>query len=110
MIPSNPTDLIFQELSLFAVTNGLNPGVKDLKAWSQRVFDRLNSELVSHKQAAHMLGVSMDMLHIYRKDGLIIGTPKNPHAQRKHWLYKLTDVLELKAYRTELQRKRGLIR
>ena len=110
MIFSSPQDLIFQELSSFAVSHGVNLGVKELKTWSHRVFHRLNGELVSHKQAADMLGVSMDMLHIYRKDGLIIGTPKNPHAQRKHWLYQLTDVLELKAYRTELQRKRGLIR
>ena len=108
--PSSPQDLIFQELSSFAATHDMNLGVKELKAWAFRVYDRLNGQLISHKQAAAMLGVCMDMLHIYRKDGLIVGIPKNPNAQKKHWLYQITDVLELKTYRTEFQRKRGQIR
>jgi len=110
MLSSSPQDLIFQELSSFAVTHELNLGVKDLKQWAHRVFDRLNGQLVAHKEASSMLGVSMDMLHIYRKDGLIVGIPKNPNAQKKHWLYQLCDVLELKSYRAELQRRRGQIR
>ncbi len=110
MTNRSPQDLIFQELSSFAATHDVNLGVRELKLWAHRVFDRLNGQLVPHKEAASMLGVSMDMLHIYRRDGLIAGIPKNPNAQKKHWLYQLCDVLELKAYRAELQRRRGQIR
>lgn len=105
----SPQDVIFQELSSFAATHDINLGVKELKQWSNRVFERLNGQLISHTQAADILGVCLDSLHNYRKSALIEGIPKNPHSKRVHYLYQLCDVLELKAYRAQLQgRREGL--
>lgn len=103
----SPEDLIFQELASFASTHNLNLGVREVRDHARRVLSRLKGELVAHREAASILGVSLDMVHHYRNDGLIKGTPQNPNAARKHYLYELTDVLELKAFRSELARKRG---
>lgn len=99
----SPEELIFQELGSFACANNLNLRVRDLKMYATRIFVRLSGELLTQVDAAKMLGVSTDMLHIYRKDGLIKGIPKNGSSQRIHWLYELTDVLELKTYRTRIK-------
>ena len=73
-----PQGLIFQELSSFALAHDLNISVKDLKIHATRIFERLSGELLSQAEAANLLGVSLDMLHLYRKDGLIVGHPKKP--------------------------------
>lgn len=105
--PDSPQNLIFQELSSFAASNHLNLSGKELKTHAIRIFDRLKGELLTQTDAAQLLGVSTDMLHLYRKDGLITGIPKNPTSRRIHWLYQLTDVLELKTYRARLKMGRG---
>ena len=106
MAVQKPSELIFQELSSFAKKHDLNLSVKELSTWAERVFARLNGQLVTHKEAAAMLGVSPEMMHHYRKDALIEGIPKNPHATKPHWLYQLCDVLQLKSYRANLRAKR----
>ncbi|QTD50936.1 hypothetical protein [Sulfidibacter corallicola] len=106
MTVQKPSELIFQELSSFAKKHNLNLSVKELSTWAERMFTRLNGQLVTHKEAAAMLGVSPEMMHHYRKDALIEGIPKNPHAARPHWLYQLCDVLQLKSYRASLRAKR----
>lgn len=107
---SNPQDLIFQELSSFVATHELNLSVKELRAWSLRVFHRLNGQLISHMQASDLLGVCSDSLHNYRKAKLINGIPKNPNAKRIHYVYELTDVLELRAYRSQVHARREGVR
>lgn len=103
----SPQDLIFQELSSFAAHHELNLGVKEIKTHANRIFDRLTGELISQAEAATLLGVSLDMVHHYRNDGLLVGIPQNPNATRKHYLYELSGVLELRTHRAELQRRRG---
>jgi hypothetical protein len=109
MHPS-PQDLIFQELSSFVATHELNLSMKELRSWSVRVMNRLNGQLISHIQAADLLGVCSDSLHNYRKSKLIMGIPKNPNAKRIHYVYELTDVLELKGYRKRLYEQREGVR
>lgn len=99
----SPEELIFQELGSFAAAHELNLGVREIKAFAARIFSRLAGELLTQAEAAKILGVSSDMLHIYRRDGLITGIPKNGNRHRTHWLYQLTDVLELKTYRSKMK-------
>ena len=98
-----PDDVIFQELASFAVFHGINIGVRELRMSAIRVYDRLNSIMLSHREASTMLSVHPDTLHGYRKDGYVEAIAKNPSAKRKRWLYRLCDVLELKRTRPSLQ-------
>lgn len=105
-----PTDIIIQEISSFAVHHELNVGISDLKICADKIFDRLSGELLGIKEAARMLGVSTDMVHYLRKSGFLTGVAKNPTSQRKHWLFSLTEILELKETRNHLKnRTRKLI-
>jgi len=73
-----------------------------LGEFAERVYDRLSGQLLEHREASQILGVHPDTLQSYRAAVLILGIPKKPHARRKSWLYRHTDVLELRYSRSGL--------
>lgn len=94
-------EILLQEFTAFAVANNINLGTREIKHWVERTLERLHEKLLTQKETAYELNVSLDMVHHYRKQGLLSGIPKRPDAKKKHWLYRYPEVMDLKRQRQE---------
>ena len=95
--------IIFRELATFVADFGFQVDIRHLKTYSSRIAHQITASektevrerLLTRKQCAEFLGVSLPTLDKYiRQEGLPYRV-KNPNAKnRVHYLFSQSDVLE----------------
>jgi len=96
-------EIILRELAAFAAANGFSIQVRQLNSYAQKMAAQIASQgrpsqqsrLLTRKQCAAFLGVSLPTLDRYiREEGLPFRV-KNPTTnRRKHYVFVETDVIK----------------